>query len=338
MPPRVTTAVLVALLLTPTASPAETTPDEYDRLVSLARRRQVRRAVDALVEWPPAAVAKAAEGLIAIDRHCTDTCRAAVLLHTEAAFTLMLLGHPAAEQVHLDAADALMPPPESAAETATDDFDLRRRLAVGYAQQQLGRPAEALRAYQQVLKRRRDDPEALVALGSLHEYVAQSASDSFALRTGLGLGDAARHYERALAAQPGHLEARLRLGRVSLLRGRDEDARRELTRVAAAEKTGPHAALARLFLGELAERERHLDEAIEHYRAAAACEPRLQPAHLALSHALQLAGRGAEATRLLQAALAQARGAAVYAWNGYHTSLLHGFREAMDRLWTTVRR
>jgi len=126
------------------------------------------------------------------------------------------------------------------------------------------------------------------------------------------------------------------MARVELVRGHRDEARRALEALV---ETRPHPTLvayARLFLGEVELREAHVEAAIAQYREALKVDPRLQPAQIALSHALTRVGRGEEAIGVLIDGL-RATSDGVHGWMGYHTTTLHGYRLAMDRLWAEVR-
>jgi tetratricopeptide (TPR) repeat protein len=334
----------VAALLA--GAPVAATPERYAGLVSRAVKGDVRTAVAAVVDWSPDQIDEAVKSLAGVDARCDETCRqAAILIHTEAAFILVQLDGAGEARVHVKAAATLLPrvsrhgtPSRSVpieAPSPRDDFEVHWRLAVGHLYRQFAQPREAVLWYEQALKQHRTHPEALVALGALHEYVAAATERR---RSGNSLLHAVRRYEEALAADPAHDEARLRLGRVSAMLGRHEPAARELEHVAAAHPSGKLGAVARLFQGDIAEREKRIDQAITHYRRAVEIEPGLQPAHLALCHALQIAGRGAEATAALHRALETVPFETVHGWNAYHTTLLHGYRDTMDRLWKAVQK
>jgi tetratricopeptide (TPR) repeat protein len=117
------------------------------------------------------------------------------------------------------------------------------------------------------------------------------------------LGQAEAAFRRALAADPGLGEARLRLGRVRLLRGRTEEAIEDLQRVAREDGSLRRQYLARLFEARAHEKRGHVEAAARAYQAAVAIEPEGQSAGIGLGRALDLLGRGEEAQQAFVAAL-----------------------------------
>jgi tetratricopeptide (TPR) repeat protein len=316
------------------ASPSIVGPERYADLVAHALKGDVRTAVAAVLDWSQGEIDAAVRSQVAADALCRESCQAAALVHTEAAFVVFQLSGPIEAEKHLRAAAKLVIRESDkgiAVPVGRDDFEIHWRLAGGHLYRQFARPREAVVWYDHALKRHHTHPEALVAMAALYEYVA--ASPVMRSQSNTGLPGAARRYEQALAEDPAHDEARLRLGRLLVLLNRREQAAGELQRVAAAHASGWLGAYARLFQGDLAEREGRVDDAIGHYRRAVEMQPGLQPAQLALSHALHVTGRGAEATAVLRASLDVSFVDTVHGWNAYHTTVLHGFRRTMDRLW-----
>lgn len=179
------------------------------------------------------------------------------------------------------------------------------------------------------LERFEDDPELLTILGmtleagpSLRTYDLPPDANrrSFAARPGFTvegsgsrgewrpfpestLGEADTAFRRALAADPGLGEARLRLGRVRLLRGRVGEAIVELQQVAREDGSLRRRYLARLFEARAHEKRGDLESAVRAYRAAVAVEPEGQSAWIGLGRALDLLGRREEAEEAFAAAL-----------------------------------
>ncbi|HMC77648.1 MAG TPA: hypothetical protein VKH34_10960 [Vicinamibacterales bacterium] len=106
--------------------------------------------------------------------------------------------------------------------------------------------------------------------------------------------EAAKHFQEALASDPGDGEAALHLGRTLLVGGRETEADRPL-RLAAAAPDRPVRYLALMFLGAIAERQSRYADAERHYLAALDAFPWGQSAPLALSHVLMRQGREPEA-------------------------------------------
>jgi tetratricopeptide (TPR) repeat protein len=141
-----------------------------------------------------------------------------------------------------------------------------------------------------------DDAELRFLSGCEHESFArssiQAAVRSVRLPPGFTLavqsaaaelGDAEDQFRKALEARPSHVEARLRLGRVLLLRGRASQAVEELRRAYAAADEDPITYYAAMFLGAAEEAVGNFDEADRFYSAASALYPNAQSPHIAQS-------------------------------------------------------
>jgi tetratricopeptide (TPR) repeat protein len=119
-------------------------------------------------------------------------------------------------------------------------------------------------------------------------------------RPHLALDAAKEQFDRALALDPAHGEAGLRLGRVQYLRHDVSDARTRLTRVhdAAAEPFVRY--MAALFLGRIAQDEKRYGDAARSYQEAATIYPHSQTAWIALSHVLHVSGAIVDAGRPIE--------------------------------------
>jgi Flp pilus assembly protein TadD len=93
--------------------------------------------------------------------------------------------------------------------------------------------------------------------------------------------------------------AALHLGRIQMLRGRDEDARRMFLIAAGDESFRANRYLAHLFLGSIDERQHNTGGAEDHYRKALATLPGAQSARLALAALLARFGHLDEARRAI---------------------------------------
>lgn len=114
-------------------------------------------------------------------------------------------------------------------------------------------------------------------------------------------------YRRALTADPGLLEARVRLGHVLQWLGRLEKAIPELEPVIAAPEAEPRVRyLAWLFLGAIREAEGRPRDAVPAYQAAIRALPDSQTGYVALSHALRRLGERAASREALGEATARA--------------------------------
>ena len=97
------------------------------------------------------------------------------------------------------------------------------------------------------------------------------------------LRDAESMFRRALAQAPEHFEARLRLGRVLLMRGRARDAAEELRRANAAAPDELMKYYAAMFLGGAEEALGNFDAADDLYSRASTLYPNAQSPHVARS-------------------------------------------------------
>jgi tetratricopeptide (TPR) repeat protein len=340
-------ACLAALAVSVATSARSEEPSpraDYLTVITLARTGDRRRAIEAVIEGPGKLIGELVANLLD-DSRCTQACRqAGVLLHTEAAFLCRQWGHADLEKAHFAAAEALTTRTRGDRRAAVDDaFERTWRLAVARRHQEWAAHARALQIYDALLKQHPDDPDALLARGTLAEVLHTGYQDAPDRRRLVAADAAQRDYERALRVRPGFAEARLRLGRVLGLIGRSKatraaDARRELRRVLDEAPSDPIRAYAHLFLGQVEEMESHLAAATLEYRAALSADPRLQPAQLALCHALQKSGHSAEAAAVLLDGLRATADGDVHGWYGYHTTALQSYRASMDRLWEEVRK
>ena len=182
------------------------------------------------------------------------------------------------------------------------------------------------------------DRDVLFLAAALHEFVA-TAQVQAAIRSqpvaNLGvrssrdeLGQAESLFRRALAADAGHVEARLRLGRVLALLGRPRDAAREL-RAAVGQTRDPLLIYyGELFLGDVHESLGDLEAAERSYERARVLYPGAQSPMLALG---QVRTRGGDAGRAFEhvAAATAARDDAGDPWWMYHAA---AGRDAASRL------
>jgi tetratricopeptide (TPR) repeat protein len=209
---------------------------------------------------------------------------------------------------------------------AGSDFDRRFYLLAGLALHAGGALEPAHRVLLHGLRFVDErDPELLTALGAVTESVAalrqydSPEPSGRPLRPGgyetesggggslprASLAEAQGYYERARSADPGLVEARLRFGRVRLLRRQPQAAIAELARVAVASATPAQRYLGHLFEGRA-------NEAIDDQRGAAAAyrnavtQVGAQTGWLALARALDRLGD----TPAAQDALARACSAA----------------------------
>jgi tetratricopeptide (TPR) repeat protein len=158
----------------------------------------------------------------------------------------------------------------------------------------------------------------------------------------LGVESAPAHFRRAesllrraLAADPGLIEARLRLGRVLTQQGRYEAAVSELAQVVAAPPDRTLGYYAHLFIGDATQALGRLDEAQAAYRTAIELYPHTQSARIGLGAALRAAGdRSAALTAILPTLTepAGSRDGTDDPWWNYYDGDAANLTALMDRL------
>lgn len=329
---------------------AETTPspDIYWGLVQRYQEGQYTDTASELAAWPPGRWEEEARALVT-GGGCDASClRGAVLLHTEAAVANQARGQRPLAAAHLGQAHDLL------GRIQDDAFRRAWLLAVGYHLQGYVILVPAQRDFEECLKSNHSDPQALLALGTIHELRSileglepRGRSEPAPEGSGEILPDFLRMaerereakeaenlYQRALRADPNLVEAHLRLGRVWQRRGRMGDARREFQWVLANGQDHELLFLARLFLGAQEQMADRASEALLHFRAAVDLEPRAQSARLALSLAQRASGDARAAQSTARAALwpAAEGAAAPDPWVSYHLGLSRLFDAALKEL------
>jgi len=236
----------------------------------------------------------------------------AATLHTDLAFAV----EPEADGLfHLGFAAKLLE------RSGADDLQRRWYRTVGLNLLLLDEPGAARSYLEEGLELFGEDAALLVALGATYE------SEAWALRLELRSlqaelipamvdlarvraqqrhcwSEAADLYEKALAREPEHAEARLRLGSVELLRGRSEQGLEMLQWVTEHAREPDLVYLAHLFIGREREGSADLDGALRSYRAALDANSLGQAAYVATSHALRVSGRPTAAAEVLERGLA----------------------------------
>ena len=270
---------------------------------------------------------------------------AAAMLHTDVSLRLVKLARQPEAAAHIDAATALL---KAAVERRPEETQFARRWrdTVAGLLHAFGASDIASNLSQHGLQWLRESEEQSRASTALEMGVASEIQAAVAgplsgpqpKRTSVVPPDArrelrvaARHFETAVAADPGCVEAALHLGRVMLLDGRDIEAARWL-RVAAAAHSLPVRYLALMFLGVVAERQARYDDAEREYRAALDTFRWGQAAPLALSHVLMRAGRGQEAQETLAAHFTATRGRVVEPFGTYLANPATDLRPSLDQL------
>ena len=149
-----------------------------------------------------------------------------------------------------------------------------------------------------------DDAAVLTVLGMLPENRRVPGGNGSGLALpgidAAELQKAERFYRRALAVDSTLVDARLRLGRVLALQGRNDDAVSELTAVRSSSTDRSATYLACLFLGETLEQMRREDLATEAYECAVSAGSGALTARIALARRLWAGGKVAAGRKVLQ--------------------------------------
>jgi tetratricopeptide (TPR) repeat protein len=150
---------------------------------------------------------------------------------------------------------------------------------------------------------------------------------------------AAGFFRRALALNPVHVEARVRLGRILGQLGRHREAAAELSAALQAGPTGDLLYYAELLLGRAEEGLGRRDSARAHFQNAAALHPRAQSPRLALSQLLRQAGdrRGALDTLQAVTALPATLNGRSDPWWEYYDVHVEDADDLIDELYAVVK-
>jgi thioredoxin-like negative regulator of GroEL len=119
------------------------------------------------------------------------------------------------------------------------------------------------------------------------------------MRVANNLHEAGKYLAQAIAINAGLHEARLRLARVEMLRGKPREAERLLAQVAAESQDPALRYLVALFSARLRDTEGAHEAALRLYRQAVQAFPDAQTARLGLAQALERKGSADEARRAL---------------------------------------
>jgi tetratricopeptide (TPR) repeat protein len=336
-------AVVTLGLLAAWSAPVGQAPTSTEPLRELAAQyRTVERedAISTVALWSEREVETGTEALLeAVEAaaHAEDvtaekmaqgqaTLLAAAALLTEAARHARYRGDARAMRWELQAAARLVrargptgSPPE---------FAGRFFLVAGLMLHELGDLGGAYGMLSEGRRRAEDDAELLLELGAVSETTAAlrryevpkgprrprglQEAPQFVIEGEVGAGgplpraslsDAQALYERALKREPGLLEARLRLGRVLLRRGKAREALPELEYVGRESPRPAQRYMARMFEGRTRERLGDLRGAVASFKAATENVPRAQSALVGLGRALDRLGETARAQAAFDAAL-----------------------------------
>ncbi len=270
---------------------------------------------------------------------CSDEdLQAAALLHTQLASVQGVQGNVDGREFHLEVAGRLARLIEDP--DRRESFERRWLLATGYYYQSQLDDERALAKLEEALQHSPDEPEILLAMGTVHEamnfvgsqqqlppavlvagqsYTATSSYRFMSLREQQQdrsnvlrrLAEAENFYRKCISLRPNHAVAHLRLGRVLQRRGAEEEAHQELEWVLNNSEKRDLLWAANLFMGRIFEGQEQYSRAVDHYRAAVRYEPTWQVAYLALSHALHRSGDAPAAKRVFDEALQRDTGTGV---------------------------
>jgi tetratricopeptide (TPR) repeat protein len=319
-------AFLGTLSLAPPATAQEATLAE---LADRYRRGDRDGALDEIGPWTDEWTRREVENLLRRRPFDPALAFAAALLHAHGAL-LCPASDAGCRRIHLAAAARLLPAAADAAGCPGCAVVAPRMfLLTGLALQDNLDVATAHEVVRAGLQRFEEDPELLTALGvTLEAGPGMRTYDPpphlkgrvSAVRPGFSvegegsrgewrplpdgsLVDAEAAFRRALAADPWLSEARLRLGRVRLLRGQAKEALEGLQRVAREDGSLRRRYLAHLFEARAHEKRGDVESAARAYRAAVAVEPEGQSAWIGLARALDLLGRREQAELAFDTAL-----------------------------------
>jgi hypothetical protein len=278
---------------------------DYGTLVDQYASANAGESIAALARFSPSAIATLS-GTAARDMS-TARQRAAIMLHTDAAYTLLMLDRTSAASVQTAAARRILTAMRSRAgsDTRMRAFEARWFAGVASMYTAVGRLDDASILIRDGFGLHPREPRLFVARGAIYEMnAALSPADS---RVGNQLArnsrlfdSAARDFLRAIAYDETLAVAHLHLGWVRFTTGDDRG-------LASLEAALAHADddrvryLAHLFCGRFAERQNRIEDARREYEAAMAVGSAYQSAYVALSRIEETLGHSARARDLARA-------------------------------------
>jgi len=251
---------------------------EYEAIVDEYRIGDADAAVRRLARWPPSTISESVR--YAAAKLHPEQFAGAAMLHTE--LGAAIIGSlPSQTNVHLHHAENLLDAwsTRRGERERADAFKLYWYRFVISLYNNDARLDDAGRYAREALARFSRDPVLIFLKGTILELAAlrPSAPVSLSLSRGRAptsatrpeqtLESAAAEFRRALELDPHLAVARLHLGWIQV-QHRDDRAQEELTRALADAKDDETRYLAHLFLGGLAERQHHFDEAAKEYELA----------------------------------------------------------------------
>ena len=299
--------------------------EEAVATVALWTRREVEAETRGLLEAVNAAAPAEDSTQDEVAQGDVKLLAAAGLL-SDAALRARRRGNPRRTRRDLQAAGGLVRATRSP--EAFAGFVRRFYLVAGLMLHETGDVAAAYEMLSEGRRHAEDDAELMLALGAVGEYVATlrdyelpegargrrdaRVAPRFVVEGQAGeggrlprvdLADVEALYAKALQQDPGLLEARLRLGRVLVLRDRPREALPELERVWRETPRSAQYYMARLFEGQARERLGDQQGAAVAFSAAAERLPQAQSALVALGRALDRLGEGTRAQEAFDRAI-----------------------------------
>jgi hypothetical protein len=308
----------VPVLLTLALSPIQAGGAGYLDALAAYRAGRFSESVAAVLRLEPNEIRSSVRELVALNGRVFrqhDALRAALVLHTHAlAANLRPAGAPALTPeimaAHSNAARTLLD--VLRADPVNDDFLRNYFLYHVASAEAAGSLSAAMKWLLEAPPRLHAHAEMQLARGSLDERgsmwkqedgidvtLPKAGSSRTPLWREPDLASAEAAYAAALAAMPTMDEARVRLGRVLVLRNRLDSARRTLASIEAGAEPG-FFYLARLFEGDALERAGDTAGAARAYAAAVESMPAAQSGRIALAHLRHAAGDRGDAARQVQ--------------------------------------
>lgn len=149
-------------------------------------------------------------------------------------------------------------------------------------------------------------------------------------------GEAERSYRRALALDPGYVEARVRLARLLDVRGQHQEASEEITKALAANPKDVLGYYAHLVAGRIASAGGRFEDALRHYRTASGMHPFAQSALLGASHAALMLANAREALVPVEEIGGRDERSTADPWWDYELGAGRDVNELLAGLWSRV--
>lgn len=315
--------MLLLLLLAVAQGPPESRPEyglaSYLRIAAAYRTANHAAALEEIREWPPAVVRAATTDLQGRRRQLRavpaapneigfGTVEAAIVMHAEAGLLALRASSMAEATSHLGTSVTLYQWSRDAAvaldlRPSIDNLDYSMALAAGALA--AGNPTTARPFAARARQIAPLDPEVRLLYGCVLEGLAaeQVLRRRDAAVTALR-DEARREFLDAVQLDKRLMEARLRIGKLHLDRGRLALASRRLEEVDAGADDARKRYLARLLLGRVADKEGRHEDAAGLYRRALGAWPGSQAARLALAHAVEKSSGGVAALPLVAESIA----------------------------------